>query len=132
MKVITKLKNITERSRSNSTIVVISSAVSNNQRPSDYSPLLYSQIPMKYLLQRARKDQSNFRDLYPPLLRLLVTYFPQLCLVEDWIYEEDKPETQALSQTKLPSRTMTVGVVAEGTTIFASDNQNTLSANVKQ
>lgn len=28
-----------------------------------------------------------YPGLFSPLLRLLATHFPQLCLVEDWMYE---------------------------------------------
>lgn len=69
-------------------------AVTNSYQPRDYSQTLYSQIPIKYLLQQARKLQHNYRDLYPPLLCMLVTYYPQLCLVEDWLCEEDTHDKQ--------------------------------------
>ena len=89
--------------------------VSSNHQPADYSLALYSQIPIKYLLQQARKDQEHFRDLYPPLLRLLVTYYPHLCLVEDWIGEEDRaaPHSVTKSNSSAPVR-LTNAAVTEG------------------
>lgn len=72
---------------------LILSVVANSHHQRDYSHSIYSQIPIKYLLQQARKSQEQYRDLYPPLLRLLVTYYPQLCLVEDWLCEEDSAES---------------------------------------
>ena len=74
-----------------------------NHPPQDYSHSLYSQIPIKYLLQQARKSEEHYRDLYPPLLRLLVTYYPQLCLVEDWLCEEDETGEIQKQQTKTSS-----------------------------
>ena len=44
---------------------------------------------MKQLLLKARQNKAAYGDLYPPLLRLLVTHYPHLCLVEDWIEEEE-------------------------------------------
>ncbi|CAB4005916.1 Integrator complex subunit 2 [Paramuricea clavata] len=89
------------------------SLVTNNHQPQGYSHSLYSQIPIKYLLQQARKSQEHYRDLYPPLLRLLVTYYPQLCLVEDWLCEEDGAEIQS-QETKHSSTTnLTTAVVTQ-------------------
>ena len=54
-----------------------------------YSPNVLVQIPMKHLLQYARQRQGDFATLYPSLLKLTATHFPQLCLVEDWLKEEE-------------------------------------------
>ncbi|XP_059612357.1 integrator complex subunit 2 [Phlebotomus argentipes] len=53
-----------------------------------YTMDFMSELPIKYLLQQAQKNQRNFGGLFSPLLRLLVTHFPHLCLVDDWIAEE--------------------------------------------
>lgn len=53
-----------------------------------------NELPIKYLLQQAQRNHNDFSGLFSPLLRLLVTHFPHLSLVEDWIEEE----TQQLSQ----------------------------------
>ena len=34
--------------------------------------------------------------LFSPLLRLLATHFPQLCLVEDWMYEDSDSSLSSL------------------------------------
>lgn len=52
-----------------------------------------NELPIKYLLQQAQRNHNDFSGLFSPLLRLLVTHFPHLSLVEDWIEEE----TQQLS-----------------------------------
>lgn len=53
-----------------------------------YSTEFLSELPIKYLLQQAQKNQHEFGGLFSPLLRLLVTHFPHLSLVDDWIEEE--------------------------------------------
>lgn len=65
------------------------SLVNNPKAPRQYSTHLYSTIPMKQLLLKARADEGDYGILYPPLLKLLTIYYPQLCLVEDWIVEEE-------------------------------------------
>lgn len=86
----------------------------NNHHPPDHSRSLYSHIPIKYLLQQARKSQENYRDLYPPLLRLLVTYYPQLCLVEDWLCEEDGTEKHTQELNILSTTNLTPLAVSQG------------------
>ncbi|XP_028396376.1 integrator complex subunit 2-like [Dendronephthya gigantea] len=97
------------------------SLVANNHHPPDYSRSLYSQIPIKYLLQQARKSQEHYRDLYPPLLRLLVTYYPQLCLVEDWLCEEDGAEKHTQESNILSTTNLTPLAVSQ---VLANLRQN--------
>ena len=40
-----------------------------------------------------------FEGLFSPLLRLIATHFPQLCLVEDWIYEANDSQFSSMSTT---------------------------------
>lgn len=44
-----------------------------------------SELPIKYLLHHAQKDQCSYATLFGPLLKLLATHFPHLTLVEDWL-----------------------------------------------
>jgi len=67
----------------------IKTLINNPKAPRQYSTHLYSTIPMKQLLLKARADEGDYGILYPPLLKLLTIYYPQLCLVEDWIVEEE-------------------------------------------
>ncbi|CAH1791964.1 unnamed protein product [Owenia fusiformis] len=62
--------------------------VSQKRQVHQYSPSLLSQIPMKYLLQKAQRDQQQYAGLFSPILRLLASHYPQLCMVEDWLEEE--------------------------------------------
>ena len=43
---------------------------------------------MKQLLEHAQCHQAHYSTLYPALLKLTATHFPQLCLVEDWLAGE--------------------------------------------
>lgn len=54
-----------------------------------YSPQFIAKIPIFYLLQRAQKDQQQFAGLFSPLLRLLTTHYPHLCLVQSWLTDEE-------------------------------------------
>ncbi|KAF5297030.1 hypothetical protein FQA39_LY12244 [Lamprigera yunnana] len=50
-----------------------------------YSAEFMSELPIKYLLHHAQKDQISYSGLFGPLLKLLTTHFPHLTLVEDWL-----------------------------------------------
>lgn len=50
-----------------------------------YTPEFLSELPIKYLLHHAQKDQMSYSTLFGPLLKLLATHFPHLSLVEDWL-----------------------------------------------
>lgn len=65
------------------------SLVSNNIQPQWLSPMLLSQIPIKHLLEQARRRRREFRGLYAPLLQLINTHLPHLCLVDDWLRQEE-------------------------------------------
>ncbi|XP_076045426.1 integrator complex subunit 2 [Oratosquilla oratoria] len=59
----------------------------HNRRVYSYSPHLFAQLPIRYLLTHAQREQRLYAGLFSPLLKLLVSHYPQLCLVEDWLYE---------------------------------------------
>lgn len=81
-----------------------------------YSQSFFAELPIRYLISQAEKQQHLYagkrksitpfisffiynRDslgLFPPLLRLLATHFPQLCLVDDWMYEASDSPLSAL------------------------------------
>lgn len=62
------------------------------------------ELPIKYLLQQAQRNHHEFSGLFSPLLRLLVTHFPHLSLVDDWIEEE----RQTMKYTTVPIQTFHV------------------------
>ncbi|XP_042876307.1 integrator complex subunit 2-like isoform X2 [Penaeus japonicus] len=61
--------------------------LANNRRIHSYSPHLFAQLPIRYLLSHAQKEQRLYAGLFSPLVKLLVSHYPQLCLVEDWLYQ---------------------------------------------
>ncbi|KAL1132582.1 hypothetical protein AAG570_010534 [Ranatra chinensis] len=65
--------------------VRLSSSPVIRNRVKSYSQEFLSELPIKYLLQQAQKDQSSYGGLFPSLVRLLATHFPHLCLVDDWM-----------------------------------------------
>lgn len=86
-----------------------------------YSQQLLSTLPMKSLLQHAQENQHLYADLFPSMLksvgllnisnhyiislRLLVSHYPHLCLVEDWLDEsivETMPPSALVSLPDYP------------------------------
>ncbi|XP_017787146.1 PREDICTED: integrator complex subunit 2 [Nicrophorus vespilloides] len=59
--------------------------VSSGRKIKTYSVEFFSELPIKYLLHHAQKDQSSYSSLFGPLLKLLATHFPHLTLVDDWV-----------------------------------------------
>ncbi|XP_031555845.1 integrator complex subunit 2-like isoform X2 [Actinia tenebrosa] len=70
--------------------------VNSEVQQESYSTGLLAHIPIKYLVLQARSRQSEFRGLYAPLLRLLVTHYPHLCLVDEWLIEEEMQDKSYL------------------------------------
>lgn len=68
-----------------------------NQKPESYSTKVMSQLPIKYLFREAQCQLSDYGHLYPSFLRLLVTHYPHLCLVEDWMDEATLAEEKTLA-----------------------------------
>lgn len=76
------------------------------RKPKSYSPALMDQIPIKYLVTQAQGLQQELGGLHSSLLRLLATNYPHLCLVEDWVCEEEVTGTlPLLRKMMLPSNT---------------------------
>ncbi|CAL1297098.1 unnamed protein product [Larinioides sclopetarius] len=63
--------------------------LASDRKVKRYSPQFIAKIPVFYLIQRAQKDQEQFAGLFSPLLRLLTTHYPHLCLVQSWLTEEE-------------------------------------------
>ncbi|CAH0700684.1 unnamed protein product [Spodoptera exigua] len=62
--------------------------MTNGRKVKSYSAAFLSELPIKYLLHQAQKDQMSYGGLFSPLLRLLATHFPQLSLVDDWMDDQ--------------------------------------------
>ncbi|XDV54276.1 hypothetical protein PO909_022600 [Leuciscus waleckii] len=71
------------------------------RKPKSYSPALMDQIPIKHLIRQAQGLQQELGGLHSALLRLLATNYPHLCMVEDWISEEEVTGTLPLLRKML-------------------------------
>ncbi|CAI9724064.1 integrator complex subunit 2-like [Octopus vulgaris] len=67
------------------------SIVSCNRKIKVYPEYVMEEIPINFLIQEAQKNQHFYAGLFSPLLRLLATHYPHLCLVEDWLEESVAP-----------------------------------------
>ncbi|KAM9456268.1 integrator complex subunit 2 [Clarias gariepinus] len=71
------------------------------KKPKSYSATLMDQIPIKYLICQAQGLHKELGGLHSALLRLLATNYPHLCMVEDWICEEEVTGTVPLMRKML-------------------------------
>ena len=55
--------------------------------PPTYSPHLLGSVPVKWLLQRARRRQSDYAVLYPSLVKLVVTHLPHVAMATSGLDE---------------------------------------------
>ncbi|XP_067638477.1 integrator complex subunit 2 [Eurosta solidaginis] len=51
----------------------------------EYSNSFLAELPMKYLLQKAEQYQNDYAGLFHPLLRLIISNYPHLSMVDDWM-----------------------------------------------
>uniref|UniRef100_A0AAY4CIZ7 Integrator complex subunit 2 n=1 Tax=Denticeps clupeoides TaxID=299321 RepID=A0AAY4CIZ7_9TELE len=75
------------------------------RKPKSYSASLMDQIPIKHLIRQAQGLQKELGGLHSALLRLLATNYPHLCMVEDWLCEEEVTGTLPLLRRMLLSST---------------------------
>ncbi|KAI5099789.1 integrator complex subunit 2 [Silurus meridionalis] len=71
------------------------------KKPKSYSATLMDQIPIKYLICQAQGLHQELGGLHSALLRLLATNYPHLCMVEDWMCEEEVTGTVPLMRKML-------------------------------
>ena len=72
-----------------------------------YSNNFLSELPMKYLLQKAEQHHNDYVGLFHPLLRLIITNYPHLSMVEDWLEQhctvaESEMARPLMSAPKIP------------------------------
>lgn len=60
-----------------------------------YGQSLFAELPIRYLVSQAEREQHLYPGLFSPLLRLLATHFPQLCMVEDWMCESTSSDNSS-------------------------------------
>ncbi|KAK4288012.1 hypothetical protein Pmani_030992 [Petrolisthes manimaculis] len=97
--------------------------LTNTRRVHAYSPHLFTQLPLRYLLSHAQKEQRLYAGLFSPLVKLLVSHYPQLCLVEDWLYQSPPSHSRlGILPPKVPLDPQSVTRAMEG----AVDNSGQL------
>lgn len=72
----------------------------HNRTVKKYSQNLFSQLPIFYLVQKAKNDPQNYGVIFPRLLRLVATHYPHLCLVQDWLAAEQRDATIKVKMKK--------------------------------
>jgi integrator complex subunit 2 len=76
---------------------------------------ILSELPIKFLLQIAERDQDRFGGIYPQVLRLCSTHFPHLCMVQDSLMSDSLDASEDSLQLLKPmsSRPVNVAQVKE-------------------
>ena len=69
-------------------MLVISVMHHGQSTPRPYGHSVVTQIPLKRLSDHAQHHPNNYSNLYPTMLKLMATQFPQLCLVCEWLSEK--------------------------------------------
>ncbi|CAL4223863.1 unnamed protein product, partial [Meganyctiphanes norvegica] len=83
--------------------------ITSQRRPHSYSQNLFAQLPIRYLLSQAQKEQRLYAGLFSPLVKLLASHFPQLCLVEDWLYQRPSANSRlGILPPKIPLQEHTI------------------------
>ena len=65
------------------------SIITANRKVLRYSHELFADLPIKFLLQTAERQQEKYGCVFPQLLRHCSTHFPDLCMVQDWLMSDD-------------------------------------------
>uniref|UniRef100_A0A1I8PBM4 Integrator complex subunit 2 n=1 Tax=Stomoxys calcitrans TaxID=35570 RepID=A0A1I8PBM4_STOCA len=65
----------------------LSNAALSGRKLKEYTNSFLSELPMKYLLQKAQQFHNEYVGIFHPLLRLIVSNYPHLSMVDDWLEE---------------------------------------------
>ncbi|XP_060662763.1 integrator complex subunit 2 [Drosophila nasuta] len=57
------------------------------RKQKEYTNNFLSGLPLKYLVQKAHQYHSDYLSLFHPLLRLIISNYPHLSMVDDWLEE---------------------------------------------
>jgi len=59
------------------------------RKQKEYSNNFLGGLPLKYLLQKAHNYHHDYLSLFHPLLRLIISNYPHLSMVDDWLEEHN-------------------------------------------
>ncbi|XP_017091510.2 integrator complex subunit 2 [Drosophila bipectinata] len=62
------------------------------RKQKEYSNNFLGGLPLKYLLQKAHHYHHDYLSLFHPLLRLIISNYPHLSMVDDWLEEQNLTE----------------------------------------
>lgn len=65
----------------------LTNAALTGRKIKEYTNNFLSELPMKYLLQKAQQYHNEYVGIFHPLLRLIVSNYPHLSMVDDWLEE---------------------------------------------
>lgn len=65
----------------------LSNTALSGRKIKEYTNNFLSELPMKYLLQKAQQYHNEYVGIFHPLLRLIVSNYPHLSMVDDWLEE---------------------------------------------
>ncbi|KAL7742505.1 hypothetical protein ACLKA6_005663 [Drosophila palustris] len=57
------------------------------RKQKEYTNNFLSGLPLKYLVQKAHQYHNDYLSLFHPLLRLIISNYPHLSMVDDWLEE---------------------------------------------
>ncbi|XP_030378999.1 integrator complex subunit 2 [Scaptodrosophila lebanonensis] len=57
------------------------------RKQKEYTNNFLGGLPLKYLLQKAHQYHNDYLSLFHPLLRLIISNYPHLSMVDDWLEE---------------------------------------------
>ncbi|XP_033150227.1 integrator complex subunit 2 [Drosophila busckii] len=77
------------------------------RKQKEYAQSFIGGLPLKYLLQRAHQYHNDYLSLFHPLLRLIISNYPHLSMVDDWLEEHYQDITSCLEKPALPPQLLT-------------------------
>ena len=81
--------------------------------PPTYSPHVLGSMPVKWLLQQARRRQSDYAVLYPSLVKLVITHLPHIAMTTSGL-EESYAMPVLKSSDKFTPQSVEQGTVEGG------------------
>ncbi|XP_017062881.1 integrator complex subunit 2 [Drosophila eugracilis] len=64
-------------------------SVLGGRKQKEYSNNFLGGLPLKYLLQKAHNYHNDYLNLFHPLLRLIISNYPHLSMVDDWLEDHN-------------------------------------------
>ncbi|KAH8304646.1 hypothetical protein KR018_010344 [Drosophila ironensis] len=79
---------------------VMNLSAMGGRKQKDYSSNFIGGLPLKYLLQKAHHYHHDYLSLFHPLLRLIISNYPHLSMVDDWLEEHTQSDGNHMPVTR--------------------------------